>query len=51
MGTRRRAQGRPVHGILLLDKPVGVRSNAALQRVKWLYRARKAGHTGALDVG
>lgn len=38
-----------MHGILLLDKPSGVRSNAALQRVKWLYRARKAGHTGALD--
>lgn len=47
--TSRRARGRPVHGILLLDKPTGVRSNAALQRVKWLYRARKAGHTGALD--
>ncbi len=45
----RRSRGRAVHGILLLDKPSGVRSNAALQRVKWLYRAKKAGHTGALD--
>lgn len=40
---------RPLSGVLLLDKPVGPTSNAALQRVKWLYRADKAGHTGALD--
>ncbi|HHB13444.1 MAG TPA: tRNA pseudouridine(55) synthase TruB [Chromatiales bacterium] len=40
---------RNVHGILLLDKPVGLSSNEALQRVKRLYRARKAGHTGSLD--
>ena len=46
---RRRQQGRNVQGILLLDKPLGVTSNAALQRVKGLYRARKAGHTGSLD--
>jgi tRNA pseudouridine55 synthase len=45
----RKKKGRPVSGILLLDKPSGVRSNAALQRVKWLYQARKAGHTGSLD--
>lgn len=38
-----------VHGIVLLDKPVGISSNAALQIVKRLYRARKAGHTGSLD--
>jgi tRNA pseudouridine55 synthase len=38
-----------VNGILLLDKPTGTRSNSALQRVKSLYRARKAGHTGSLD--
>lgn len=36
-------------GILLLDKPEGLTSNAALQRVRRLYRARKAGHTGSLD--
>ena len=38
-----------VHGILLLDKPVGISSNAALQQVKRLYRAAKAGHGGTLD--
>jgi len=38
-----------VHGVLLLDKPVGVTSNQALQRAKRLYRAEKAGHTGTLD--
>ena len=38
-----------VNGILLLDKPVGLSSNAALQRVKRLFNARKAGHTGSLD--
>jgi len=41
--------GRNVHGILLLNKPVGISSNAALQRVKRLFQARKAGHTGSLD--
>lgn len=40
---------RDVDGILLLDKPLGRSSNAALQRVRRLYRARKAGHTGSLD--
>jgi tRNA pseudouridine55 synthase len=40
---------RAVHGVLLLDKPVGLSSNAALQKVKLLYRAEKAGHTGTLD--
>jgi tRNA pseudouridine55 synthase len=46
---RRRAKGRDVNGILLLDKPSGITSNAALQQVKRLYFARKAGHTGSLD--
>lgn len=41
---------RDVNGILLLDKPVGVSSNTALQRCKRLFNARKAGHTGSLDV-
>jgi tRNA pseudouridine55 synthase len=44
-----RSRKRPLSGVLLLDKPVGPSSNAALQRVKWLYRADKAGHTGSLD--
>lgn len=40
---------RPVDGILLFDKPLGMSSNQALQRVKFLYQAEKAGHTGSLD--
>ena len=40
---------RTISGVLLLDKPVGWTSNAALQAVKRLYRANKAGHTGSLD--
>jgi len=38
-----------VHGVLLLDKPLGLSSNDALQKAKWLLRAEKAGHTGTLD--
>ena len=44
-----RAPRRRVDGVLLLDKPVGVSSNVALQRAKRLYAAEKAGHTGTLD--
>lgn len=40
---------RKVDGVLLLDKPAGLTSNAALQKAKRLYRAEKAGHTGTLD--
>ncbi|MBJ7537030.1 tRNA pseudouridine(55) synthase TruB [Marinomonas transparens] len=40
---------RSVDGIVLLNKPIGLSSNQALQRVRRLYRAAKAGHTGALD--
>jgi tRNA pseudouridine55 synthase len=46
---RRHSNLRRVNGILLLDKPQGMTSNAALQVVKRLYQARKAGHTGSLD--
>lgn len=46
---RARVQRRPVHGVVLLDKPIGLSSNQALQKVKWLLRAEKAGHTGTLD--
>jgi len=49
-GPRRRAPLRDINGILLLDKPGGISSNAALQRAKRLFGARKAGHTGNLDV-
>ena len=45
----RRRRGRPVNGILVLDKPLGVSSNQALQTAKRLYFAAKAGHTGSLD--
>ncbi len=47
--ARPRLEWRTVDGILLLDKPEGLSSNQALQRVRRLYRARKAGHTGSLD--
>lgn len=40
---------KPINGILLLDKPIGFSSNQALQKVKWLLQAAKAGHTGTLD--
>ena len=40
---------RHLSGVFLLNKPLGISSNAALQKVRWLYRAQKAGHTGALD--
>lgn len=49
MSRNRHRRGRRVDGILLLDKPRGITSNEALQRVKRLFRARKAGHTGNLD--
>lgn len=44
-----RKKGRAIDGVLLLDKPIGLTSNQALQRVKRLFDARKAGHTGSLD--
>jgi len=47
--AKRRNIGRDVDGILLLDKPQGITSNEALQKVKRLFQARKAGHTGSLD--
>ena len=46
---RARVPRRAVHGVLLLDKPLGLSSNDALQKVKRLFRAEKAGHTGTLD--
>lgn len=47
--SRPRRRGRDIHGVLLLDKPQGLSSNDALQKVKRLYNAHRAGHTGALD--
>ncbi len=49
LAPRVRVARRPVHGVLLLDKPLGWSSNDALQKAKWLLRAEKAGHTGTLD--
>lgn len=47
--SRKRKRGRAINGILLLDKPAGLTSNKALQIVKAIYQAQKAGHTGSLD--
>ena len=49
MGRGRRSRSEPIDGLLLLNKPAGLTSNQALQRVKRLLNARKAGHTGSLD--
>jgi len=45
----RRKRGLDIHGVILLDKPVGISSNRALQKVRGIFQARKAGHTGSLD--
>jgi tRNA pseudouridine55 synthase len=45
----RKKRGRPVDGLIILNKPAGMTSNGALQRVKRAFFAQKAGHTGALD--
>lgn len=42
-------KGRAISGIVVINKPLGLSSNQVLQRVKWLFQAQKAGHTGALD--
>ena len=47
--ARRKQKGRNIHGIVVLDKPLGGSSNHALQVVKRLFDANKAGHTGSLD--
>lgn len=47
--ARPRKKGRDIHGVFLLDKPQGVSSNDIMQKVKRLFQANKAGHTGALD--
>lgn len=49
MSAPRRPPRRNLDGVLLLDKPSGITSNTALMRVKRIYRAEKAGHTGTLD--
>lgn len=47
--TSPKIQRRNISGVFLLNKPLGISSNGALQRVRGLYRAQKGGHTGALD--
>ncbi|MFP1453349.1 tRNA pseudouridine(55) synthase TruB [Escherichia coli] len=47
--SRPRRRGRDINGVSLLDKPQGMSSNDALQKVKRIYNANRAGHTGALD--
>lgn len=49
MAKSEKIQRRHISGVFLLNKPLGLSSNAALQKVRWLFRAQKAGHTGALD--
>jgi tRNA pseudouridine55 synthase len=49
MNQRRSPARRPLDGVLLFDKPVGLSSNTALQRVRRLFNAERAGHTGTLD--
>lgn len=44
-----RSKRRDIDGILIFDKPLGMSSNAALQKVRWLFNASKGGHTGSLD--
>jgi tRNA pseudouridine55 synthase len=49
MARQRRKKGRPVSGWLVLDKPLGMGSTEAVSKVKWLFKAEKAGHAGTLD--
>ncbi|RME17121.1 MAG: tRNA pseudouridine(55) synthase TruB, partial [Alphaproteobacteria bacterium] len=44
-----RRKGRDVHGWLVVDKPAGITSNAVVNKVRWAFGARKAGHAGTLD--
>lgn len=49
MAKKHKVPFRNIDGILLLNKPLGLSSNAALQRARFIFRAKKAGHTGSLD--
>jgi tRNA pseudouridine55 synthase len=44
-----RSKRRDIDGVLIFDKPLGMSSNNALQKVRWLFNAAKGGHTGSLD--
>lgn len=49
MNRPRRKKGRPVSGWVVLDKPAGMGSTDAVSKIKWIFRAEKAGHAGTLD--
>ncbi|EKF44358.1 tRNA pseudouridine synthase B [Nitratireductor indicus C115] len=49
MARRGKKKGRPVNGWLILDKPAGMGSTEAVSKIKWLFKAEKAGHAGTLD--
>ncbi|WP_106796035.1 tRNA pseudouridine(55) synthase TruB [Rhizobium sp. H4] len=49
MSKPRKPKGRPISGWLILDKPVDFGSTEAVSKLKWLYKAQKAGHAGTLD--
>ncbi|NNU47276.1 tRNA pseudouridine(55) synthase TruB [Rhizobium sp. WYCCWR 11279] len=49
MSKPRKSKGRPISGWLILDKPVDFGSTEAVSKIKWLYKAEKAGHAGTLD--
>ncbi|MDK4731926.1 tRNA pseudouridine(55) synthase TruB [Rhizobium sp. CNPSo 3490] len=49
MSKPRKPKGRPISGWLILDKPVDFGSTEAVSKIKWLYKAQKAGHAGTLD--
>lgn len=49
MSRQRKKKGRPISGWVILDKPVGMGSTQCVSKIKWLYKAAKAGHAGTLD--
>ena len=49
MSRQRKKKGRPISGWVILDKPLGMGSTQAVAKIKWLYKAAKAGHAGTLD--
>ena len=49
MARQRKKKGRPISGWVVLDKPVGIGSTQCVSKIKWLYKAAKAGHAGTLD--
>jgi len=49
MSRQRKKKGRPISGWIVLDKPAGIGSTECVSKIKWLYKAAKAGHAGTLD--